>query len=95
MRRLIHIIRALAPNCRDAIRLQSDAMNRPLPFLQRLGLRIHLIFCVWCTRYGRQLLWLRKTTQELESEKDEAVLSHAAKARMQLAIRSEKIDKRD
>ena len=95
MRRLIHIIRALAPNCRDAIRLQSDAMNRPLPFLQRLGLRIHLIFCVWCARYRRQLLWLRGTAQQLESKEDETALSRAAKARMQLAIRSEKIDKRD
>ena len=93
MHRLFQVIRALTPNCRDAIRLQSDALDRPLSWPQRLGLWVHLIFCMWCVRYGRQLLWLKVTAQRVDNEKDGMLLTDKAKRRMQIAIRAEKIDK--
>jgi hypothetical protein len=53
----------LSPSCKKAVRLQSEALDRELPFRQRLGLRIHLALCKWCRRYGRQITFLRDATQ--------------------------------
>ena len=49
----------LSPNCKEASRLQSEALDRPLPLRRRVGLRIHLALCKWCRRYGRQIAFLR------------------------------------
>ena len=97
MHRLIQIIRALSPNCKEAARLQSDALDHRLTWIQRIGLRIHLLLCVWCSRYGRQIVFIRKTAQAIEPEQNEAQLPAGARKRMQDAIRAgnqtEKIDK--
>lgn len=45
--------------CAEATRLLSDALDRPLPLGRRLGLRLHLLVCRWCDRYGRQLRFIR------------------------------------
>jgi len=68
MKRLIKAIRALSPNCKESIRLQSDALDRPLGLFQRIGLRIHLALCVWCSRYGRQIKFLRSAAQHCEHD---------------------------
>ena len=68
MNRLAKIVRALSPNCQEAIRLQSDALDRPLTWLQRIGLRIHLTLCVWCVRYGRQIKFLRTAAQQCDHD---------------------------
>ena len=53
----------LSPGCREATRLQSAALDRKLTFLQRSGLRFHLVLCKWCRRYGKQITFLRSATQ--------------------------------
>ena len=57
----------LSPNCKAALRLQSAALERPLPWRQRSGLWLHLRLCVWCARYGRQLKFLRVAAQRGEA----------------------------
>jgi hypothetical protein len=47
-------------NCRQAARLISDAQERPLSLRNRIKLRLHLHWCVACTRYQRQTAFLRK-----------------------------------
>jgi len=42
----------LSPGCREASRLQSEALDQPLSLPQRLGLRLHLLICKWCRRYA-------------------------------------------
>jgi|SRR5271155_970915 len=59
-------IHALSPNCKEAVRLQSGALDRPLPLLRRIGLRIHLGLCAWCSRYGRQIKFLRTAAQHCD-----------------------------
>jgi hypothetical protein len=95
MYRLLQVLRALAPDCREATRLQSDALERRLFWLRRLGLRIHLLYCVWCSRYGRQILFVRQTAQKIENEPDAVPLSNDAKARMRLVLKTGKLDKPD
>jgi len=59
---------ALSPNCREAVRLQSEQMDHPLGWWQRLGLKVHLMLCTWCRRYGRQLRFLRSASQNQPEE---------------------------
>ncbi|MFZ0827630.1 MAG: zf-HC2 domain-containing protein [Verrucomicrobiia bacterium] len=58
----------LSPNCKAATRLQSDALDRKLPLRQQMGLRLHLLLCKWCRRYGKQLNFLRRVVREHPDE---------------------------
>jgi len=58
----------LSPTCREAARLQSEALDRPLAFHQRIGLRVHLLLCKWCRRYGGQLRFLRSVGQQQDGQ---------------------------
>lgn len=59
----------LSPSCREATRLQSEALDRPLGLGQRIGLRLHLVLCKWCRRYGKQISFLRSAApRHLEHE---------------------------
>ena len=68
MNRLLQVIRALSLNCQEATRLQSDARDRSLPRLQRIGLQIHLLICIHCLRYGRHVLFLQTIAHRCEPE---------------------------
>ncbi len=57
---------SLSPNCQEAVRRQSEAMDHPLPRLQRIGLHIHLMLCVRCLRYGKHMVVLRTAAQHCE-----------------------------
>jgi hypothetical protein len=67
---LTRTIHALSPNCREAIRLQSDALERPLPRLQRIGLRIHMALCIWCSRYSKQIKFLRTAARHCDHDRE-------------------------
>ena len=56
----------LSPNCREATRLQSEALDRSLGRRQRIGLRTHLLLCKWCRRYGKQIRFLRSAAHQPE-----------------------------
>ena len=86
MNRLVRIFRMLSPNCREAIRLQSDALDHPLPRLQRIGLRIHLALCVWCSRYGKQIKFLRSAAQHCDPHQPKQILPREARERIKRAI---------
>jgi len=61
-------IKDLGPSCRDMTRLQSRALDDSLPLSKRVGMKIHLLFCIWCRRYGRQLRFLRGTLHDGEEK---------------------------
>jgi len=54
----------LSPDCCEAVRAQSEALDHPLPPLRRLGLRLHLLLCTWCRRYGRQIHFLHEAAHK-------------------------------
>jgi hypothetical protein len=56
----------LSPNCREATRMQSEGLDRHLGLAQQIGLRIHLILCKWCRRYGKQIGFLRSAARRHE-----------------------------
>lgn len=74
--------------CRDATALASRAMDGPLPWPLRLSLWIHLAMCGYCSRYQRQLRFLRlaASTADVAETRAES-LSAPAKERMRSRIR--------
>ena len=55
-------------NCRQISRLVSQSMDSKLSWPQRLAVRLHLLYCVWCRRYAAQVKFLRKATREMAAE---------------------------
>ena len=81
----------LSLNCREASRLQSLAMDHKLSFRQRTGLRIHLLLCNWCRRYGKQLRFLGRIAREHPEELTESAsqkLSDVARERIKQSLRT-------
>ena len=85
-------LRTLSPNCREASRLQSDALDQPLSLPKRFGLRVHLILCKWCRRYGSQIRFLRRAAHEHPDQVTEATpntLPPETRERLKRALRDE------
>src|SRR5438046_3113312 len=61
------------PSCRDASRLQSQALDTRLSFPKRIGLSLHLLVCKWCRRYGKQIRFLKCAVHEHSENLSEAV----------------------
>lgn len=51
--------------CKDASRLISENLERPLGFWERWGLRLHLMMCLYCRRFERQMALMRKALRML------------------------------
>jgi hypothetical protein len=82
----------LSPNCREASRLQSDALDQPLSLPMHLGLRLHLLICKWCRRYGQQIRFLRQALHERPDELNQPAprnLSPEARQRLKRALRDD------
>ncbi len=84
-------------DCKHASHLLSQSRERRLPWRQRLGLRLHLVFCRACAQFSRQLVLLQRAVRQVcvKIENDERLgLSKDARQRIQDAVadRSRQID---
>jgi hypothetical protein len=82
----------VSPNCKEASRLQSAALDRKLTLLERFGLRCHLVICKWCRRYGRQIKFLRSAAREHapdDQPSSQPALSCEARARIKRILQCE------
>jgi len=81
-------------SCAEVTRLVSESLDRRLPLSQRVAVRMHLTFCSACTRYRRQLLFIRQAVQQLEADIEKAAsavapsLTPEARERMKRSLRS-------
>ena len=92
LKRVVTALRTLSPNCREASRLQSEALDLSLSWGQRLGLRLHLLLCKWCRRYGKQIRFLRQAVHEHPDEVNDASpqsLSPEARERLKQSLRDQ------
>jgi hypothetical protein len=92
-RALANGILALSPSCKEASRLQSEALDHPLSLSKRLGLKFHLLLCKWCRRYGKQIEFLHTAAKQLpeqDSKSQSPTLSPEARDRIRRRIQSEK-----
>jgi hypothetical protein len=46
-------------------RLASESLDRDLSRLERVALRLHLLYCSGCRRYARQITLLREAMRRL------------------------------
>jgi hypothetical protein len=82
--------------CKEVTHLISESLDRELPLHKRLGVRVHLFLCKFCSRYRRQILFLRKASHDyqLKAEKEEilpfASLPPEARQRIKKDIDSNK-----
>ncbi len=93
MKLLARKVADLSPSCKEAIRLQSAALDRKLTLLQRLGLCFHLVLCRWCRRYGAQITFLRsaaKKCEHAEQHLPQQVLSSEARERIKRRLEADK-----
>lgn len=82
-------------SCSDATRRISEALDRPLSWRARLGLRLHLMMCSACRRFARQvngierLLRGRRGRSETAASPDEDPqhLSPAAREAIKRSLR--------
>ena len=82
----------LSLGCREASRLQSQALDRKLPLVQRIGLRMHLLLCKWCRRYRQQIRFLRDAALQHPDRLSAPVrrnLSQSARDRIQQRLQAE------
>ena len=89
--RLRRGFRALSPACKEATRLQSEALDRRLSGSEKLGLRLHLLLCKWCRRYGEQLKFLRSAARACEDHptvQGASGLSPEARERIKRSLQS-------
>lgn len=55
-------------SCRELVPLMSESMDRRLGFSEQLELRLHLLVCVWCVHYLKQIKFLRRLlSDEMQS----------------------------
>ena len=86
---LARVALLISPTCRQAARLQSEALDRRLSLLERLGLLLHLWLCRWCRRYGNQLRFLRFAAHQCEEhEQLPQTLSPEARQRIKQKLQS-------
>ena len=57
------LLRALQP-CREMVPLMSESLERRLGVLEYLQLKLHLMVCVWCARYLKQIKFLRQLVRQ-------------------------------
>jgi len=92
MKNLFRGLVRLSLNCKGASRLQSEALDHPLSLSQRLGLRIHLLLCKWCRRYGKQINLLHSAARDHPEQLTEPVpqkLSAEARERIKKRLQTE------
>ena len=84
-------------SCRETAQLISESMERKLPLRRRLAVTVHLLMCRFCSRYRKQLRFIKKAVGRLvESEKGwnppeapEHSLSSETRERIEKALRRE------
>lgn len=62
LRSLTHML-----SCKEVTRLLSQGEDRPLSFRERVKLRLHLMVCTACTRFSRQLAFMRQALSRYRS----------------------------
>jgi hypothetical protein len=80
-------------SCKEAIRLASEALDRPLTLRARIGLRMHLLLCSACRAAARQMRALdsligRRFARDPEPDATSPQVDPAARERVREAVHS-------
>lgn len=81
-------------SCQEVSRLVSESLDRKLPWHQRLAVRVHLLMCRFCSRFRKQMLFLRDAVRHHRTTIEEAdaapgpALSPEARERIKRLLQS-------
>ena len=78
--------------CDEMTHLLSEEMDRPLPLLTRVKMRVHFVMCCYCERYKDNLHFIRRVLRSAEpniGDGSEAVLPPVVKAHLKQVLRDE------
>lgn len=70
----------------------SNSMEQPLPLRLRVMIRFHLLICIWCVRYQKQIRFIRNIlvrNRETVGENTPDSLSPEVKDRIKQALRKQ------
>jgi hypothetical protein len=61
-------------NCKQVSKLVSQEMEKPLSLSERIGLNLHLMMCVGCRNFKKQMGFLRRACErfpeKMESDQE-------------------------
>src|SRR4051812_8067245 len=83
-------LRMLTPPCREATRLISEGMERPLPMRLRIGLVLHRHTCVPCARFAEQVRLVQEASRQIPEQMERvgrSGLNARAKERIKRTLR--------
>ncbi len=71
-------------SCKEVSQLASESLDRSLTFHERLSMRFHLFACKFCSRYVRQLKFLKRACAHADEDHlgGDAVLTEGARERI-------------
>jgi hypothetical protein len=80
-------------SCKEVTQWISESLDQNLPLRLRIGVKMHLLMCRFCSRYRRQMLFLRDIihhySARVEDTSPTASLPPEARERIKRALRHE------
>lgn len=58
----------IIPSCKETAGLVSQSLDGKLPWLDRLGMRYHLLICNVCRRYEKQIRWIESRIKAVPAD---------------------------
>lgn len=86
---LVFALARKLPHCKQVAPLMSQAMERPLSWRQWVQVKLHLVVCLMCVRYQKQLWLLREAALTIATSSEDASLprlSPEARERLKRAL---------
>ena len=79
-------------SCKEISQLASESFDRALTFQERLSLRFHLLACKFCSRYVRQLKFLKRACAHVDEDHSggDAGLTEGARERIRVRLSQSK-----
>lgn len=59
----------MIPSCKDVSELLSQGQDRPLNWVERVRLRVHLLLCDSCRNFRNQLEFLRTALRRYRDDR--------------------------
>lgn len=60
-------------SCKEATKLISESLDKPLSFRQRVWVTVHVLMCRFCSRYQRQLALMRLALNRLAKDEGDVL----------------------
>ena len=72
------------PDCRETALDISRSMDQQTDFRKRFGMKLHLLTCLACRNYYKQLAFIRDTIRSLDDDADPPACDLSVEARQRL-----------